>query len=82
MGGVGGGQSQGAHIGQDDGVHPRLSRYSSHSGRRATSLFRGMVLQVTWTRMPRRWQSSTASFSASGVKLPAKERMPKVVPAR
>ena len=61
---------------------PRLSRYSSHSGRRAASSLRGMVLQVTWTATPRLWHSSTACFSSSGVKLPAKERIPKSGPAR
>ena len=41
-----------------------------------------MVLQVTWTRTPFLWHRATARFSSSGVKFPAKERIPKVVPAR
>ncbi|CUP64419.1 Uncharacterised protein [Flavonifractor plautii] len=61
---------------------PAAWRNSSHSGRRAASSLRGMVLQVTWTATPRLWHSSTACLSSSGVKLPAKERMPKSGPAR
>ena len=61
---------------------PTLSRYSSHSGSRSTSPHRGMVLQVTWTRTPRLWHSSTAVRSSLWSKLPAKARMPKSLPAR
>ncbi len=61
---------------------PSSWRYSSHSGIRAISPLRGMVLQVTWMATPRLWHRATACFSSSGVKLPAKERMPKSVPAR
>ena len=61
---------------------PTSFRYSSHWGSRAASSLRGMVLQVTWTRTPWLWHSATAAFSSSGVKLPAKERIPKALPAR
>ena len=42
----------------------------------------GMVFTVTWTRTPWLWAKATAWGSSSSEKLPAKERMPKDVPAR
>ena len=52
------------------------------AGSAGSSSPRGMVLTVTCTRTPCAWAKATASGSSSGEKFPAKERMPKLVPAR
>ena len=41
-----------------------------------------MVFTVAWTFTPCRWAKSTARGSSSSLKFPAKDRMPKDVPAR
>ena len=61
---------------------PRSFSRSRCSGSRATSSLRGMVFTVTWTRTPWSCAKRTASGSSSAVKLPANERIPKLVPAR
>ena len=61
---------------------PASFKSSRCSGRRTISSFRGMVLMVQWTRTPWLWAKRTASRSSSGVKFPAKARIPKSVPAR
>ena len=61
---------------------PAASSSSRYPGSRGTSSPRGMVFTVTWTRTPRSWARATARGSSSGVKFPAKERIPKLVPAK
>ena len=61
---------------------PASSRNSSHSGSWSISPQRGMVFTVTWTRTPRLWANPTARGSSSREKFPAKERIPKLSPAR
>ena len=61
---------------------PASFKRSRCLGRRATSSLRGIVFTVTWTRTPWSCANFTALGSSSGVKLPANERMPKLVPAK